>query len=238
MLYWKYKDPKFSAAGALPPEPLVLPYGKQLNSSPFISKNYTKIWRAIENGYETQPSDCPPVRLISNYGFTVRCPGKVFIRRISNKRRFRNFESDRATFGIAEVGGDPWPESDSGFVASWIAGSEFIKIQTGILVFFPIEYYLYQGPLPNINLLKQPDINVMAGLEYATKKRMTKIHGKKHGVADLNIIVRLPILEKTIHLDSGDLLAWFFTVPTKKTSYLKHLDKSFFSNESLSKSSS
>jgi hypothetical protein len=223
MLYWDYANAECRAVGALPPEPLVLPYGEQPSNSPFISKDYTKIWRAIESGYVTQPSDCPPVRLISHYGFLVRCPGKVFIRRLSETMRFRKFESGRAMFGITEVGGDRWPEGDSGFIASWIAGSEFVKIQTGILIFFPTRYYLYQGPLPNTTLLKQSNIDVMAGLEYATNKRMTEINSQQYGVANLNIIIQLPNLGETINLNPGDLLAWFFVVPAKGAVRLKHL---------------
>jgi hypothetical protein len=226
MLYWDYENAECRAAGAIPPKPLVLPYGKQSSNSPFISRDYTKIWRAIESGYKTEPSDCPPIRLIAHYGFSVSCPGKVFIRRLPEEMRFRNFQSERAMFGIVEVGGDPWPKSDSGFIASWIAGSEFVKIQTGILIFFPTGYYLYQGPLPNTILLEQPNINVMAGLEYATPKRMTEINGKQYGVVNLNIIVRLPALEKTVSLNPGELLAWFFVVPTKGAFRFKHLDLS------------
>ena len=225
LLYWNYASAEYCTKGALPPEPLVLPYGKQLENSPFISKDYAKIWRAIENGYVTQPSDCPPVRLISRYGFLVRCPGKVLIRRLSKKLRFRKFESDRAMFGIIEVGGDFWPKSDSGFIASWISGSEFVKIQTGILVFFPAQYYLYQGPLPNKSLLKQTaNFDVMAGLEYANTQRMVEINNEKYSVADLNIIIKLPDLGETVNLNSGDPIAWFFLVPTKKAINLEHLE--------------
>ncbi len=212
MLYWNYQSVQCRDAGAIPPEPISLPYGKRSKQSPFSSKDYTTVWRAIENGYITQPSDCPPVRLIANYGFSVCSPGKVIIRRLPKHLPLRGFESDRAMFGFAEVGGDPWPNSDSGFIASWIAGSEFVKVQTGIVIFFPTDCYLYQGPLPNTSLLSQPNIDVMAGLEYPSKERVVEINGKYYGTANLNIIVKLPQGEETITLKSGDFLAWFFVL--------------------------
>lgn len=224
MLYWDYENAECLAAGAIPPESLALPYGKQSRNSPFTSKDYVTIWRAIESGYLTQPGDCPPIRLIANYGFSVRCPGKVFMRRLPERIRLRKFESDRALFGVAEIGGDHWPKSDSGFIASWIAGSEFVKIQTGIRIFFPAEHYLYQGPLPNVVLFQESSLDIMAGIEYAAEKRMTEINGRQYGVANLNTIARLPTVGNTVNLKRGDLLSWFFVVSTKKSLFLKQLD--------------
>jgi len=216
-LYWTFLSPAHAAAGAIPPEPMRLPYGEQSPASPFRSGSYGEIWRAIERGYSTYPSDCPPVRIISRFGFIVHCPGRVCIRRVETPRRERIFAENYAAFGMAEMEGDPWPASDSGLIASWILGSEFVKIQTGIRVLFPHGQYLYQGPLPNRTLIANAQADVMAGLEYASHKRTVHMGGHRWGVADINVIVRLPPVGETLQFTRGDGLAWFFLIPSHQT---------------------
>jgi hypothetical protein len=212
-LYWGYESEACRQAGALPPVPLALDYGKRSSDSPFVSGDYRTIWRAIEAGYEVKPGDCPPVRLIARYGWIVRCPGAVVMRRLPERLAVRELGKERARFGIAEVGGSPWPQSDSGFVASWIAGSEFVKVQTGIWIYFPEGFNLYQGPLPNPGLLPATNIEVMAGIEYWTAARTQRIRGEVYGVAMINVIVRLPPLARVACLAPGDPIVWVFPVP-------------------------
>lgn len=225
MLYWDYETPESRTAGAIAPERLSLAYGERAPDSPYADKSYASRWRAIEEGYVTQPGDCPPVRLIAHYGYAVRCPGKVRLRRLEQRLGSRDFKLDCARFGIAEVGGDIWPQSDSGFIASWIAGSEFVKIQTGIVVYFRADHYLYQGPLPNTALSNLLNVEVMAGLEQAVESRRVNINGNQYGYAQLNIIVRLPPVGSMCEIETGDLLAWFFPVPGTNSITLERMTK-------------
>ena len=211
-VYWAYEDRQREHAGAIPPERLNLPSATLPADSPFRGEQqYTQVWRAIEAGYRVSPGDCGPVRVLSRFGFAVRCPGRVLVRRSEERRRFREYESTLTRFGYAELGGDPWPGTDSGFVASWIAGAEFFKIHTGIVVYFPADHYLYQGPLPNQALTDAPV--VMAGLEYAVPKRTKLIGGQEFGVASLNVILPLPGAGAEVVVERGELLAWFYPVP-------------------------
>lgn len=210
-LYWSFEGAECAAAGAIPPEPMSLAYGRRAKDSPFRSQNYRQRWRAIEAGYRVVPSDCPPVRLIAGYGLLVRCPGEVRIQRSAEPRPERIYDGDRAAYGLAELGGTPWPVGDSGFVASWISGSEFAKIQTGIRIHFPAHMHLYQGPLPNETLLEGHRPEVMAGLEYASAANLEHIGGIAYGVATLNVIVRLS--QKPMVLHREEALAWVFPVP-------------------------
>lgn len=226
-LFWGYKEETFRDFGALPPEPLNLPYSKRSMDSPFFSGDFSTVWRAIEAGYTVKPSDCPPMRFTAKYGYAIRCPGAVTIRRLPQRLNCRVFEEDKARYGIAEVGGGKWPCSDSGFIASWIAGSEFVKIQTGIDFFFPASCCLYQGPLPNRTLFDYKKIEIMAGIEYAKGNRSRVLHDRSYGIANLNVIIRLPPLGETLHIDRGQLLSWVFPVPLKKSISLKQIEPKY-----------
>jgi hypothetical protein len=210
MLHWLYETDACRDAGARPPERMRLPYGDRDQESPFNSRDYAIIWRAIEAGYEVKPHHCPPVRVISRYGILLRCPGAVYARRLAERTAAREFSESRARYGIVEVAGDLWPIGDSGFIASWIAGSEFVKVQTGISILFPADWCLYQGPIPNQTLLDGSGVEVMAGIEYAVDKRTREMGGVRYGVANMNVIVRLPPIGAALELSSGTPLAWAF----------------------------
>jgi len=221
MLYWSYASETCRQAGALPPESLALPYGRRSDTSPFGRKDYADVWRTLEAGYETQPGDCPPIRLIAHYGFVVLCPEQVVLRRLEERAHERLIEPGRARFGWADIGGSSWPHSDSGLVASWIAGSEYVKIQTGIVVYYPKRYYLYQGPLPNHDLLPSSTPQIMAGLDYAMPQRATTIEGESYAMADINVIVRLPEVGMVVQVEKGEALVWLLPVPHKGILHLE-----------------
>lgn len=212
MLRWAYESELHERAGALPPVRMELAYGRQDPASPYRAREYTARWRAIEAGYRVEPSDCPPVRYTSRYGVCIRCPADTWFRRAAAPRDERRFEDELAAFGLAEVGGAPWPRSDSGFVASWIAGSEYVKVQTGLRVYYDADACLFQGPLPNPQLLDVGDLEVMTGIEPPARTRRTVIDGRDHGVCDVNLICRLPPPGRTITLARGTPLAWVFEV--------------------------
>lgn len=205
-LFWAYENAKVRDAGALPPEPLDLDYGAPEGPMPH------DLQRAAALGRPVTPTDCGPIRVISRYGFVVRCPARAVFRRTSHPISERAFADSEASFGLAEVGGDPWPTGDSGFVASWISGSEYVKVQTGIMIFFPTETYLYQGPLPNAQLLKDARAEVMAGLEYPSKARTWMHNDERLAWSSINVIVRLPPLGQSIVLEPEEPLVWVFPV--------------------------
>lgn len=209
-LRWRF------AAGApdtaLAPAPACLPFGEQPPSSPFRQRSFTGRWRAVEHGYRTRPGDCPPVRALSRYGFVARCPGAVRLRRRAAPLGERLIEPGRAAFGLADLEGAPWPGSDSGLVASWILGSEFVKVHTGLEILFPRDCWLFQGPLPN----QSPGAGipeVMAGVEPSSDARTLVLDGEPWTVTPLTIIVRLPATDRLVEIDQGQELVWFFAVP-------------------------
>lgn len=213
MLYWRYRSDAHKAAGALVPEILRLELGRQDHDSPFRTGNDVEVDRAIHRGYRVKPSDCPAIRNISRFGYFVRCPGSVQIERQETYARERELRPGSARFGYAVLRGDTWPGSDSDLIVSWITGSEYVKIQTGIDVLFPCEHQLYQGPLPNADLMTNSTLPVAAGLEYFTRSRSTSVNGDVFGVANLNILIRLPPVGKTWTIERGQPIAWFFDLP-------------------------
>ena len=217
-LFWAYENARVRDAGTLPPEPLDLAYGTP--AGPPVRD----LQRAAALGRPVTPADCGPVRVISRYGFVVRCPARTVLRRAEHPVGERVFTDTSACYGHAEVGGDPWPAGDSGFVASWISGSEYVKIQTGIMIFFPPDMYLYQGPLPNTQLLDHATAEVMAGLEYPSKDRVwTRDDGDSLAWSSINVIVRLPPPGRALQIDSGAPLAWVFPVPSRAAVHLARM---------------
>jgi hypothetical protein len=211
-LEWAFENHAVRDAGALPPEPLDLAYATRTGPPA------RDVQRAAAMGRPVTPADCGPVRVIANYGYTVRCPGTVTLTRAVTPARDRQHHGTTATFGHAVIGGDLWPVGDSGRIASWISGSEYVKIQTGVMIFFPRGTYLYQGPLPNSRLIAGLDLDVMAGLEYPTRKQTWPV-GDAEGRpwASINVIARLPPPGRTVTLAPGDPLCWVFAVPARSS---------------------
>lgn len=207
-LYWAFENGKVRDAGALPPEPLDLAYGRPDGPAP------RQIARAAALGRPVTPADCGPIRLISQYGFTVRCPGRAVLQRTMVPSD-DHATASLARSGLIEVGGDRWPVGDSGFIASWITGSEYVKIQTGIMIFFPATHYLYQGPLPNAQLNPDACADVMAGLEYPSAQRRWKHEGELLAWSSINVIVRLPPPGQRVELAAGEPLVWVFPAPSR-----------------------
>jgi hypothetical protein len=216
-LFWAYENARVRDAGTFPPEPLDLAYGT--SDGPAVQD----LQRAAALGRPVTPADCGPVRVISRYGFVVRCPGRTVLRRATHPVSERIFTDAFASYGHAEVGGDPWPTGDSGFVASWISGSEYVKIQTGVMIFFPFDMYLYQGPLPNTQLLDHATAEIMAGLEYPSKDRVWTHDGDSLAWSSINVIVRLPPLGRALWIDAGAPLAWVFPVPSRTAVHMARM---------------
>lgn len=220
-MYWAFDNPTSKEAGAYPPEPLDLSYGHRPDGSD--RPRGTELQRAYTvSGREVRPADCGPVRVISRFGHVVRAPGRVTIQREEPERKWRDFQDTSSAYGRVRVGGDPWHGTESSFVASWIAGSEYVKISTGILVFFPKGHMLYQGPVPNRQLVDDPavasdQLDVMSGLEYFVPGRSRELDGHPHGIAALNIIARAPRLDSIVEVRRGQVIGWFHLVAPPTT---------------------
>lgn len=225
-MYWAFDTIKSKDAGAYPPEPLELSYGHRFGSERLrgieLQHAYT-IW-----GREVHPADCGPVRVLSRFGHVVRAPGRITIRREEPGLRWRDFQHKSSAYGRVRVGGDPWHGTESGFVASWIAGSEYVKISTGILVYFPKGQMLYQGPVPNRQLLDDQTIasdqlDVMAGMEYFVPGRSRELNGQTYGIAALNIIARAPHGDAIVEVQNGQVIGWFHLVSSAITQTIQPL---------------
>jgi hypothetical protein len=212
-MYWAFDNLESKRAGAFPPEPLDLPYGhrpagaRRLRGAE-LQRAYTA------TGREVHPSDCGPIRMIARFGHVVRAPGRVVIQRESPPRKWRDFQDDSSAYGAVRVSGDPWHGSESGFVAGWISGSEYVKINTGILVLFPRSDVLHQGPVPNRQLVDDPDfasarLDVMSGCEYFVPDRSRVVDGSPYGIAAINVIARAPRGDEVVEIRKGQIIAWF-----------------------------
>lgn len=210
MLYWKFTNQKYQSVGAIAPEKLDLTYGKQAKDSPFKKEDFVKVWRAIESGYETQPSDCSAIRLISRYGYLVRNPADVYIKFISERVKHKEITPESIKFGHVEISGASWPNSESGYAASWIKGSRYIKIETGITILYPSTYYLFQGPMPNNTLTADCNFEVMSGIENLKRTENYLINNSSYYYADMNAIIKLPVDDETLFIKKGTPLIWFF----------------------------
>lgn len=211
-LFWAFDSARSRDAGALPPESFTPGFGRREDAL-----SGTDLQRAFATrGREVRPSDCGPIRLVARYGNVVRAPGRVVVGRQDPPSRWREHRDDVSSFGPVRVSGDPWHGSESGFVGSWIAGSEYVKISTGVLVFFPRSAVLIQGPLPNPGLdvgdpyWSPPALDVMTGVEYYTPRRSRIIGDEVYGAAAMNIIARVPSGADEVTLERGQVLGWFF----------------------------
>lgn len=228
-MYWAFDNVKSKEAGAYPPEPLDVAYGRRASGDQRLAG--TELQRAYTvSGREVRPSDCGPVQVISRFGHVVRAPGRVTLQREDPARKWRDFRDDTSAYGAVRVGGDSWHGTESGFVASWIAGSEYVKISTGIVVFFPRGHFLYQGPLPNRQLVDDAgvapaDLDIMSGLEYFVPARSKDIDGTNYGVAALNVIARAPRNGSTVEVHKGQILGWFHLVSPQQSQSLDVLPR-------------
>ena len=225
-MYWAFDNRKSKEAGAYPPKPLELSYGQRAAGDRLHGVELQRAYTVA--GREVRPSDCGPVRVISRFGHVVRAPGRVTIEREDPEQRWRDFQEDSSAYGAVRVGGDRWHGTESGFVASWIAGSEYVKISTGIVVFFPKGHFLYQGPVPNRQLVSDPQVasgqlDVMSGLEYFVPARSKNIDGHPYGVAALNIIARAPRDVSHVDVHKGQIIGWFHVVAPQQVQTLNQL---------------
>ena len=205
-IYWRYQSNEARAAGALPPESARFDYGER---SPGQGRGatYAERWRAIESGARRAPSDCPPMRAMSHTGFVVRTP----VRTILTGRDYdaqRSFSESMSSGGAIEVSGAPWPNSDSGYVASWIGGTEYLKLVSGIQLVCPKDLAVMQGPVPNSDLVEDAvALDGYTAIERSTRKAL--LADGRNFIVELNFIYRAPPPRTRIVIEAGDVIGWF-----------------------------
>jgi hypothetical protein len=202
---WSYLSAEHAAAGARPPRPMA---GEPplVRSLPPSARGFARRWRLIESGVPAVPGDCPAIRGAAAYGWAILAPGAVTIERMRERLVERQIGEGAAAYGHAGLRGDQWPGSDSGLVASWISGSDYVKVQTGIVIHYARDQAVFQGPLP-FGRIENKALNplVTTGIERG------KNRGKGHR-CELNVIVRLPSDGECVHIACGQAIGWFFLV--------------------------
>lgn len=217
MLFWTFASADFAVAGALPPEPCDFSYGRPRRESPYLSRSeYGAKWQALEAGFRVEPSDCPPMRAMARTGFLFRCPRFVEIEGQSFQAD-RQFEAGSSRHAAMRIRGESWPRSDSGYVASWIAGSVYLKIQTGILLICPRETSLLQGPIPNADL--EPASLHLRGyfaIEHFNQNRAVRLKDREYYAVEMNFIYRVPNIGEAIKIDTGTPVGWVLALAEER----------------------
>lgn len=223
-LYWDYSFDNAMNFGATPPLNTSLGFSKPKDNGLLTSKDFLSKKRKIESGYIVDPNDCPAILSINNYGFIFKSPGDVKVKikdlYISN----RIIKSDKSIHGYHEIYGQYWPHSDSQKIASWISGSKYIKIHTGIIVYFPEEYILYQGPIPQGKEKDIQDFVVWEGLETYNKERSIKIDNRNYGMANINFILSPKHSNTSFEIVKGQILGVVYPILKRNKFKLEKLN--------------
>lgn len=223
-MYSAYDNPTSRNTEAYPAEPLNWVYGRDTG----VGKRLHDIdlQRAYTvNGRPVRRLDCGPIRVISTFGHIVRELGRVIIERAAPPNRWRDFSDNHSTYGPVRVSGDRWHGTESGFVASWLAGSEYAKISTGIHAFLPKGHLLYQGLMLNPQLIGDDTapagLDVTAGLEYVTPDRMHAVGDPypRHGVPERH---RPRTTRRHRHRHPAWSTAW--VIPSRGTGRPQHVE--------------
>lgn len=187
-IFWNFNSIESKETGALPPIKTKLEFSSFKHDSIYHLESFIEKKRAIEKGYIVTPQDCPAIININNYGFLFKSPGNIKVTYKENYFTDKLFSNERTEHGHFIIEGDYWPRSDSDKILSWITGSKFFKIQTGIDVYFPINYSLYQGAIPFGEEYDKQGFNIWQGIEIFSKNRVIEINGKSYCICNINFI--------------------------------------------------
>lgn len=172
----------------------------------YFSHDWKKKRELMESGYIVQPNDCPPIRNINSYGFEFFSAGDSRVVR-HDRRLPRKTLVEHATNGFYTHSGDKCAVSDSGFLTSWLANSEYFKIITGIVIYCPVGFGVYQGPVPYHTI---PQLSVLSAIEYGNSNGVFFIDGRKYFAVEMNLVCKLDTGE--LQLKKGQSLGAFFPV--------------------------
>ena len=159
----------------------------------YISHSWREKRRLMAKGYVVQPSDCPPIRNLTKYGYQIFSAGLSIIEK-HNERRERLTTNDCASCGFYTHSGDKCQISDSQFLSSWLANSEYVKVITGLVFLCPVGYGLYQGAIPYI---ENTHYEVLSAIEYSNSMGTYNIAGNKYFMVEANVVIK-PLKNKII----------------------------------------
>lgn len=207
----------------IPPEKMMVPVDLQCKDKfNFIELSSHEKRLAMENGYEVRPLDCPPIRNINNYGFKLFCPLEAsvqFNKKGDYERKFFKTYSQNKYFKIS---GTKTSFSDSEYIASWLANSRYFKIITGVNIYCPIGYGIFQGSLPLSNQKENENFRVISAIEYGNSYGIFLIEGVKYFKVELNIVCQPLQFKKEFTILKGQEIGVFF--PVMKINSLPLLD--------------
>lgn len=182
-----------------------------VNGKTFISYSWREKRQLMEAGYIIEPNDCPPIRNLCNYGYEFYSSAYVRIERLTNKQK-RKFTNNYTINGYYKYSGDICKLSDSGFYASWLGNSEYIKIITGLVVYCPVGYGLFQG---NIPYYKNKDFEVFSAIEYKNSMGVYEYQNRKYFMVEINAVIK--VKSNLLEIKRGDPLGIFYPM-LKRTS--------------------
>lgn len=165
-----------------------------VEGKPYIAHDWRKKRALMETGYIVQPNDCPPIRNICSYGFEFYASGLSKVTR-HDRRLPRKTLPDSATNGFFTHSGASCSGTDSGFLTSWLANSEYIKVVTGVIVHCPVGYGLYQGGIP---YRSDSALVALPAIEFGNSLGTCSIRGEKYFSVELNLVCSLSVDEVTI----------------------------------------
>lgn len=189
-----------------------------LNGKAYISHEWREKRRLMSKGYIVQPSDCPPIRNLTKYGYQISAAGLSIIERHTTRQE-RLTLAESSTYGFYTHSGEKCAFSDSQFLSSWLANSEYIKIITGLVFFCPVGYGLYQGPIP---YQTNPDFEVLSAIEYSNSMGTYTIKKQEYFMVEANVVIK-PLSSRTL-IERNSPLAVIYPVLRQTEIRLEQID--------------
>lgn len=193
----------------------------KIDGKAYISHSWRQKRQLMESGYIVQPQDCPPIRNLTKYGYQVFAAGKSIIERHDNPQS-RCTSENSSTNGFYTHSGEKCKISDSLFLSSWLANSEYVKVITGIVFFCPVGYGLYQGPIP---YKENDDYEVLSAIEYSNSMGTYEISGEKYFMVEANVVIKP--LARRVEIERGMPLALIYPVMRPADFDIEALDFDF-----------
>lgn len=135
VIYW---EREYSTA--FPPERLKLDFHPH---RPMMSNMALEEQRALAaSGYKVLPDDCGPVRTVGNYGWLIRCPVDVKLRRTASGVQWQSppILPEERLLGY---------KSFTGMYVDLILNSGYPKLCCGVRLYYPKHVGLMMKDLPN-----------------------------------------------------------------------------------------
>ncbi|MBX3335919.1 MAG: hypothetical protein KF876_17440 [Nitrospira sp.] len=135
VIYW---EREYSTA--FPPERLKLDFHPH---RPMLSNMTLDEQRALAaSGYKVLPDDCGPVRTVGNYGWLIRCPADVKLRRTAEGVRWQSPQilPEERLLGY---------KTFSGMYVDLILNSGYPKLCCGVRLYYPKHVGLMMKDMPN-----------------------------------------------------------------------------------------